>query len=307
VNPLLLAVQRLLFSSLTGLIAIQPNPAALRRWCLFMAAVMRPFGGAWRRLVRRNLRLVYGDTLSVEQRRAIVRGVFEHSARGFGELFWLPQEHGMTVADWCEVRGIEHLDAALAKGKGVLLATAHLGSWTLLPRYLRERGEATGSLLRLPSNPVAHAAEADAVTRMGLTYFNTPLSREHAHACLKLLRGNGILFIVADRRSADVKVDFLGQPAWCATGTASLHLRTGAAIVPAYSVRAGSGHRLVFEPALDAASTGDRKADERAITAELHDIFGRWVRQYPEQWMWNHNRWRPRRSEMREERNEHRA
>ena len=224
-NQFLLAAQRRLFSSLVWLIAIQPTPAALRRWCLFMAAVTRPFGGGWRRLVRRNLRLVYGDALSVEQRRAIVRGVFEHSARGFGELFWRPQEHGMTVADWCEVQGIEHLDAALAAGKGVLLATAHLGSWTLLPRYLNERGDDTGSLLRLPSNPVAHAAEADAVTRMGLTFFNTPLSREHAHACLKLLRGNGILFIVADRRSADVKVDFLGQPAWCATGTASLHLR----------------------------------------------------------------------------------
>jgi KDO2-lipid IV(A) lauroyltransferase len=306
VNPALLAVQRLLFSSLVAVIAAMPTPAALRRWCLLMAAVMRPFGGAWRRLVRRNLRLVYGDTLSVEQRRAIVRGVFEHSAHGFGELFWLPQEHGMAVADWCDVEGIEHLDAALRAGKGVLLATAHLGGWTLLPRYLHERGYSTGSLLRLPSNPVAHAAEADAVTRMGLTFFNTPLSREHANACLRLLRGNGVLFIVADRRSADVKVDFLGQPAWCATGTASLHLRTGAAIVPAYAVRVGDRHRLVYEPALRCTPSGDRRADEAAITAELHRIFGTWIRQFPEQWMWNHNRWRPRRSEMKEARHEHR-
>jgi KDO2-lipid IV(A) lauroyltransferase len=300
-NPFLLAVQRLLFSSLVWLIAIQPTPAALRRWCLVMAAMMRPFGGGWRRLVRRNLRHVYGGTLSVAQRRAIVRGVFEHSARGFGELFWLPQEHGMTVADWCEVQGIEHLDAALTAGKGVLLATAHLGSWTLPPRYLGERGHHIVSLLRLPGHPVAAAAEAAAITRMGHIFYNTPLTREHAHACLKLLRSNGILFIVADRRSADVKVDFLGQPAWCATGTASLHLRTGAAIVPAYSVRVGNGHRLVFEPALDVIASGDRKADERTITAELHRIFGVWVRQYPEQWMWNHNRWRPRRSEMKKE------
>ncbi|HEY0675823.1 MAG TPA: hypothetical protein VGD25_06405 [Immundisolibacter sp.] len=306
-NPFVLAVQRLLFWSLLAVIRTMPTPAALRRGCLLMAAAMRPFGGGWRRLVRRNLRLVYGDTLSVAQRRAIVRGVFEHSARGFGELFWRPEAHGMTVADWCQVEGIEHLDAALAAGKGVLLATAHIGGWTLLPRYLNERGHATGSLLRLPSNPAAHAAEADAVTRMGLTFYNTPLSREHAHACLRLLRGNGILFIVADRRSADVKVDFLGHPAWCATGTASLHLRTGAAIVPAYAVRVGSGHRLVFEPALTVAASGNRKADELEITAELHRIFGRWVRQYPEQWMWNHNRWRPRRSEMREERHEHRS
>jgi KDO2-lipid IV(A) lauroyltransferase len=298
VNPFLLAVQRVLFSSLVWLIAVQPTPTALRRWCLFMAAVMRPFGGGWRRLVRRNLRLVYGDALSVAQRRAIVRGVFEHSARGFGELFWLPQAHGMTLADWCDVEGLEHIDAALAQGRGVLLATAHMGGWTLLPRYLQERGHATASLLRLPSNPVAGAAEAAALQRMGHTFFNTPLSREDAHACLKLLRGNGMLFIVADRRSKDVQVDFLGQPAWCATGTASLHLRTGAAIVPCYAVRVGDRHRLVYQPALQPVASGDRKVDELAITAELHRIFGTWIRQYPEQWMWNHNRWRPRRREM---------
>ncbi len=299
VNPFLLAAQRLLFSSLVTIIRAMPNPRALRGWCLLMAAGMRPFGGGWRRLVRRNLRLVYGDTLSVGQRRVIVRGVFEHSARGFGELFWRPEEHRLTVAEWCRVDGLEHLDAALAAGKGVLLATAHIGGWTLLPRYLNERGCVTGSLLRLPSNPVAHAAQAAAVSRMGLTFYNTPLSRDNAHACLKLLRSNGILFIVADRRSNDVKVDFLGQPAWCATGTASLHLRTGAAIVPAYAVRAGTGHRLVFEPALEPLASGDRKADELAITAQLHRIFGGWIRQHPEQWMWNHNRWRPRRHEMR--------
>lgn len=305
-NPVLLSAQRLSFAALVALIRAMPNPRALRYLCLLMAASMRPFGASWRRLVQRNLRLVYGDTLPAPQQRAIARGVFEHSARGFAELFWLPQEHGMTVADWCDAEGLEHIDAALAAGKGVLLATAHIGGWTLLPRYLQERGQNTGSLLRLPSNPVASAGEAQACERMGLTFYNTPLSREHAHACLRLLRNNGVLFIVADRRSADVKVDFLGQPAWCATGTASLHLRTGAAIVPAYARREGDRHRLVFEPALQVAASGDRKADERAITAELHRIFGTWVRRHPEQWMWNHNRWRPRRSEMREHGNEHR-
>lgn len=298
-NRFLLAAQRLPFSCLVGVIRVMPNPRALRCGCLLMAAVMRPFGGAWRRLVRRNLRLVYGNGLSPAQRRVIVRGVFEHSARGFGELFWEPQRHGLRIADWCEIVGQAHLDAALVAGKGVLLATAHMGGWTLLPRYLTERGYANASLLRLPSNPVANAGEAEAVKRMGIMYFNTPLSREHAQACLRLLRNNGVLFIAADRRSSDVKVDFLGQPAWCATGTASLHLRTGAAIVPAYALRVGSGHRLVFEPALQPAVSGERKADELAITAELHRIFGGWIRQHPEQWMWNHNRWRPRRHEMR--------
>ena len=76
--------------------------------------------------------------------------------------------------------------------------------------------------------------------------------------------------------------------------------------MPAYARREGDRHRLVFEPALQVAASGDRKADERAITTELHRIFGTWVRRHPEQWMWNHNRWRPRRSEMRENGNEHR-
>jgi lauroyl/myristoyl acyltransferase len=63
-------------------------------------------------------------------------------------------------------------------------------------------------------------------------------------------------------------------------------------------VRVGDRHRLIYQPALQVVSSGDRKADERVITAALHRIFGSWLRQYPEQGMWNHNRWRPRRSEM---------
>ena len=62
-NPFLLTAQRLSFAALVAVIRAMPNPQALRRCCLLMAALMRPFGASWRRLVRRNLRLVYGDTL----------------------------------------------------------------------------------------------------------------------------------------------------------------------------------------------------------------------------------------------------
>jgi Kdo2-lipid IVA lauroyltransferase/acyltransferase len=287
------------FAVLVRLIRALPGPRALRDAGRILGALTRLANRDWHRRIRTNLDLVYRESLPAARRRAIERAVFEHSGRGFCELFWDCREHGLRIEDWCTVEGREHLDAALAPGQGALLATAHLGSWTMVPRYLTYTGYPTASLLRFPDNHAADVAMRSLLRRVGLTGYGTPLARADVHACLRLLRDGGCLFIAADRRAHDVKIPFLGHDAWCATGTAALHLRTGAAVVPCYTVRTGTGHRIVFEPALQIAYSGERGADTQRITQALHDRFGTWIGAHPEQWMWNHRRWRARRRERR--------
>ena len=292
-------VDRVVFAGLVRLIRLLPGPRAVRvagrlfGWVSFLTVP------DWHRRIAANLALVYGPQLPARQRRAIHRAVFEHSGRGFCELFWDCREHGMAVSEWCEVVGQEHLDRAFDCGRGVLLATAHIGSWTMIPRWLTESGRPGASLLRYPSHHGAQMAMREMLPRVGLTGYGTPLKRSDVQACLTLLRRNGWLFIAADRRAHDVKLPFLGRPAWCATGTAALALRTGASIVPVHTVRVGAGHRIVFEPALEMTYSADRAEATTGITQALHDIFSRWIRANPEQWMWNHRRWRPRRRERR--------
>ena len=72
-------------------------------------------------------------------------------------------------------------------------------------------------------------------------------------------------------------------------------LRTGAAIVPTFSVpNADGSYRVVYEPAVPVEPTEDRDGDVLRLTAECTAIIERWVRAYPELWLWMHRRWKTR-------------
>lgn len=299
-RKLLHPLQNLSFRLFVACIQALPDPVWLHRFGRFIGHLSRLLAVTWRRRTRHNLKLILGDRVQAHEHRRILNGVLEQSSCGFCEIFWPNQRHGVAMSDWVSLSGLHHLDAALARGQGALLVTAHLGSWSLLPRWLQEAGYDVASLLRLPSNSAAHQRMGELLRDdLGLTCYGTPLSRADLQATMRLLRRNGVLFIVADRRVGDIRLDFLGHPAWCATGTASFHLRTGAAIVPARILRDGAGHRAQIFPELEWNPSGDKRTDERIITQRLHDLFGEWIMQTPEQWMWNHLRWRPRSRDVR--------
>jgi len=112
---------------------------------------------------------------------------------------------------------------------------------------------------------------------------------------LACLRRNEIICLVADekKRRSKVDVDFFGQSAATALGPAVISVRTGSPVVPVFIVRNGDGtHTIYIEAPLDRHVTGDRKEDERILTAAYTKVIERYVRAYPEQWSWINNRWR---------------
>ena len=113
-------------------------------------------------------------------------------------------------------------------------------------------------------------------------------------ACLATLRRNELLLVVADRRSNDYQVEFLGHPAWTAHGVATFHLRSGAPIVPMICIRETTHHTIHFEPPIRHQTTGDRTRDTVALLGQINALFGGWIQRHPEQWLWQHDRWRGR-------------
>jgi Kdo2-lipid IVA lauroyltransferase/acyltransferase len=111
---------------------------------------------------------------------------------------------------------------------------------------------------------------------------------------LKTLRGNAVLAMLIDqdsKRVPQVVVPFFGRPARTPSGAAALALRSGAALVPVYIERTDDGHRIEFEPPIDAnAAVGDDAVTE--LTARLTRSIEARVRRHPEQWVWWHKRWR---------------
>ena len=107
---------------------------------------------------------------------------------------------------------------------------------------------------------------------------------------IRRLRANQALAILPDQNSDDVFVPFFGHLAGSANGPAKLHIKTGAAIVTGYCVRVGPGKYLnIGEPMIDPEGTCD---DVEQITREVSARLERVIRQYPEQYLWLHDRWR---------------
>ena len=110
---------------------------------------------------------------------------------------------------------------------------------------------------------------------------------------MQRLRGNGIVAIVPDQKSEDVFVPFFGRLAGTVAGPAVLSLKTGAGILPMFCPRQPDGtYRVVILPEIDPTPTGDTDADIRRIMAEITRVIEDIVRQYPDQWLWLHDRWR---------------
>ena len=248
-----------------------------------------------RTIALNNLELILGDELNAEQRDAIARASFDAMSTIYFELFWQPEHHGIDFDDWARCEGIEHLENAHAQGKGVIVAMPHLGNWGILGRAIVKRGYKFDGLMRPSAIPAVRNHFAKELDNIGMTPTNTPLPPGGFKSLIKNLNTGGVLILVADRRSNDYLVDFMGKPAWTAHGVATTHLRSGAPIVTAYAVREADHHRLVFQPAIEHAPTQDSEADTVAILTEVNSRFSKAIRQHPEQWLWLHERWRGRR------------
>ena len=121
----------------------------------------------------------------------------------------------------------------------------------------------------------------------------------NAGGVLRALHDHELLVLPFDQNSTrglGVFVDFFGVAASTNSGIARLSRRTGAPVVPAFIVREGrtARHRVHVLPMMYVQRTGDAELDVRRATQEFSDVFESMVRQYPEQWLWLHKRWKTR-------------
>jgi KDO2-lipid IV(A) lauroyltransferase len=119
------------------------------------------------------------------------------------------------------------------------------------------------------------------------------LSRGNAmRAILEALKKNRSVALLADQNSQEATIRFFGKPCGTVLGPAVLHLRTGAPIVLSFSPRIGPGrYRMITDEPLDFTGQ-DPKPSPEEIMQRIHDRYEEVIRQYPEQWLWFHDRWK---------------
>lgn len=249
----------------------------------------------YRRVALANLRLAFGREWDEARIHRVARASFGHLATTMVEFFLhQPRWTAADVDRWLRWDGREHLDAALARGRGVILVMAHYGNWELFAPLLGRWGYPVHAIAREADDPGLNGVIQEIRTRWGAQVYSR---RQGPRRALAVLRANELLVMHLDQNHADggVFVDFFGHPAATATGAARLAHRTGAALVCAFGIRQPDRtYRMRFLPALLADGDAPVEAEIVRLTAELTRRIEAQIVAAPEQWWWLHNRWKRR-------------
>lgn len=228
-----------------------------------------------------------------EQVADVARRSYAHLGRTSVEaaLLWTLGERG--VLDLVErVEGWEHLQGALAGGRGALGAAAHHGNWELLGAYLAARGVKVEVAVRGMGNPLFEGYVNRNRTRLGMTVMH---DSEAVRRTARAIRDGRFVAFLSDQGVmglASSFVPFFGRPAKTPRGFAVFALRLEVPVCFIDAVRLPSGKfRVVVEP-VTIERTGDREKDVDAMVLRYSEILEKWVREYPEQYFWQHRRWR---------------
>ncbi|HTM09087.1 MAG TPA: lysophospholipid acyltransferase family protein [Verrucomicrobiae bacterium] len=190
--------------------------------------------------------------------------------------------------------GLEHLRAALAKGNGAIVLSAHFGNFLLLGSRLAAEGLAVYTLINHPRGGKTGDLADQYRLKVGQWTIHSHPRKQAFRELSEVLRDNAVAIVIADefRSGSGVTVPFFGRTVTARRGPATLALRTGAAVVPAYLLREKSGGlRLVIEPEIELRRSGDVKEDVAENTKRMTRWLETTVSAHPEQWNWMSIQW----------------
>jgi len=248
-----------------------------------------------RAIAQESLDIALGSSVSQKEKEQIIRTCFANLGRGMIELLYLT-EHPAMIREKVFFEGREHLDRALAEGKGAILVSAHFGNFPLMLLRLVQEGYKTSGIMRESRDQVIEKDFLTMRNRFGLgTIYSHPRT-ECVTRSIKVLRDNELLFIPLDQNfgtKGGVFVEFFGKPAATATGPAVFAMRTGAPIIPIFTMRdKGDRHKIIVEPAFYLEEKDNDDAAIFAVTQKVTQMIERYVRKYPQEWGWMHRRWK---------------
>ena len=250
-----------------------------------------------RRLAIRQLRAAF-PTRSAAECRAIARATFMHFGRSLVALLKFSTLTPEQIRTRVAYEGDERVRAALAHGRGVIIVTGHFGHWELNGLAHALALPPLAVLARPLDNPLLH----DLLERVRVMTGNRVIYRQGAiRRVLRALQANGTVAILIDQHilGADaVRVDFFNRPVSTTSAVATLALRTGAMLVPAFALPVPGGrYRMVYEHPID--TPGPNSEDPvRELTQRCTDVLEMYVRRHPHLWLWMHRRWRDEQSEV---------
>jgi len=238
-----------------------------------------------------NLRRAFKDKPGSEV-YGIARMAFENLGRNFFELLCFRRTGGRKRESYVEVHGREILEENFRKGRGLIILMSHFGNWELQAGTIGKMGYPVSAIARRVIDPVLNGMLVSFRRKSG---FRTILRGESPKEVLRVLKRREILVILLDQFSArlpGVHVDFFGRKCYASSGLASIVRKLEVPVLPSYIVRKKYGHELWIKKPVSIKKGGGRDDDLFENTQKFTKEIEGWVREYPSQWVWMHDRWR---------------
>lgn len=251
-------------------------------------------GGLFRAVDKKRVKIAHSNLamalpeLSDEARANIVPKVFEHFGMMLTDFLCLPSRTKEEIMNSVEFPQAEFAHAVMARGKGAIWITGHMGNWERFAAHVNARGVNM------------HVVARDA-NQTGVNTFVNEIRRHNgveviargdaSRQIIKSIRAGHAIGILADQNARDAYLPFFGHPAGTVLGPGVLAARTGAPILSTFCVRIGPGkYRIALAKEIEVDPDEAVKGESvmRAYNQALEEV----IREYPEQWLWIHDRWR---------------
>lgn len=248
--------------------------------------------GIRKRVVERQIAAAFPE-LSREAVKDLARESYRHLGRSSIETALLASIGKAGLIKLVEtVEGWEIVEQERARGKGLVLVSGHIGNWELGGAYIAARGVPLDAIARGMANPLFDAWLNKGREELGMTIVHDSEAVRRAPRSLRAGRAVGFIADQGVLGLASTFVPFFGRPAKTPRGAAVFALRFEVPVIFVVALRKPNGrYRIVFER-VEIAGTGDRDRDVDAIVAKYTQLLEKWVRVAPEQYFWQHRRWK---------------
>ena len=240
-----------------------------------------------KRRIIRNLTAAFGQSYSAATKSGIARGVQTHFVENLLDCLTqlIKRDYARQAID---IEGIENLEVALKKGKGVIALGAHIGNFVLLGTRIGLEGYRFHTLFRIPADDGVKRIIARYLPSYHQSVIPSLPRRTAVRKILEALKRNEIVYILGDNlKKGRIDALLFGQHVPSPRGPISLALRSGAPIVPIYLIRHYHGRmRLVIEPEIELARGINLAAAVAENTRFVVGYLESLIRCYPDQWNW---------------------
>ena len=225
--------------------------------------------------------------------RETVRLSFINLGRNILEILYMPNLNKDNIDEYISFENREYIESAVAEGKGVVIFTAHIGTWEWLSAAFLLTGIPATAIAKKQPNEQYTRVIDDLRATIGMEVFSRGTSELFAAA--RALKAGKLLGFLADQDAGPggAFIDFLGKTASTPLGPAVFAKKFGSPVVPAFILRRPDGRHKVWlgKPMHFDKSSGDTDQELYDMTVEMTRILERVIRENPTQWLWFQHRW----------------